>query len=101
MTDKEILEAQIRATEANTRAIEAYTAALREHTAALNNQAEETKQMRRFLDRLTENYKTGGHVSVKEAIDNLGNIAKMLRDSSDSFERSSKRIADSSNNFRR
>lgn len=95
------MEAQIQAMNANTRAMEAYTAALREHTAALNNQAEETKQMRHFLERLTENYSTGGHVGVEETVDSLGRIAQMLHDSADKFEYASKRIADSSNNFRR
>lgn len=101
MTDKELMEAQIRATEANTRAMEAYTAALREHTAALNNQAEETKKARRFLERITENYKNGSHTSVTEALDTLGRIVKMFGESSDKVDSAAKRIANSMDNFRR
>lgn len=101
MTDKELMEAQIRAMEANTHAMEAYTAALREHTAALNNQAEETKKTRRFFERITENYKNGSHTSVTEALDTLGRIVKMFGESSDKVDGASRRIANSMDNFRR
>ena len=98
--NEDLIREQIAAMNANTAAMQDHTRALREHTAALHAEAEAIKNFHRLIDRLTEDYKNGGHIGVKEATDRLGKIAQMFRDSAEKVEYASKRFADSASNRR-
>ena len=77
-------------------ALEAHTQALLENTAALKENTAETKNLNRLIDKLTENYRNGGHVGVLETTEKFEKIGKMVRESADRMEEASKRIANSS-----
>lgn len=86
--NEEILKKYIETLEAN-------TAAMREHTLALQEQAEATKNLTNFLKRMTEDYKSGGHIGVCEALSKAKRISDSFTESAQTIDRASKRIADS------
>jgi sugar diacid utilization regulator len=86
--NEEILKKHIETLEAN-------TAAMREHTLALQEQAEAIKNLTNFLKRMTEDYKSGGHIGVCEALSKAKRISDSFTESAQTIDRASKRIADS------
>lgn len=112
MTDKELMEAQIRAMEANTRAMEAYTAALCEHTSALHEQAEAQKKLERTLHLIFEDGNgyvvnaadcklRGLHQAADKFIEAAARAEGASQRFSESAESASRRFANSMDNFRR
>lgn len=95
-----ILEAHIDALNANTRALEEHTVALYEHSAALNNQAEAISKVEELLKKLTTDNSNDRNITIVEAIDRVGRIAKMFCDATDKFDHAAKRI-EGSNSYRR
>ena len=93
MNNEELIREQIAAMNAN-------TAAMREHTLALQEQAETIKNLTNFLKRMTEDYKSGGHIGVCEALSKAKRISDSFTESAQTIDRASKRIADSNGGHR-
>lgn len=87
-------EDMIRALNANTAALHEQADAMNRHSAALAAQTEELKSLRRFLERLTEDYQNGGHIGVMQATNRLERIAKMMIEAGENMDRASKRMTD-------